>query len=434
MSKITTNVKGPLDTDGFEFYFNEVVCDYIRLTTYDAPSYEFIVRECFPFTSFLGREEECGVHVMQYTGERRGAYFAGVGKQRGKDHFFIQVSGGESHQLLQKLIMLNRPLDVRCTRFDLQATFVRKDDWKDLISCAIDLKDDEIKFNRTGPKPKITAYMGEDTLNTINIGTRKRSNSYFRFYDKRFPGMNQTFRRFEIEFKREKGAKLFNLALGGANLKSLWREEMLKMPDEFFEWNDGLLDFVSSGEAVQEVRVKKKATDLMSRINWLRDGVYEPWLEIADDPLLMWAGYGLLYNLFSEYCLRMGIIPPPSLQLAEQIWDADYKPLFSRISEDMSDEIEDSINANYIATVTMGTLSRVLHENVYDVTIEGEDGTPSVVLNKESSLKQIQRIRDRNLVHWSNLVEELKKGETKKVMELPKSHPMRILCQMKLGI
>jgi len=170
---------------------NAVLCDYLRLTSFNQYDYE-IFSDVFQM-----HRKDLRVEVgqeMQYKGQRTSHGFNGIGRQKKAMHYLTRYSGASSHLAYSTLV--KAPLyETRCTRIDAQVTIQLPDRYD--ARKVFDHLQGKLNHGRS-----CTLVQGGDGLDTIYLGSRKTKNGRFtRLYVKEFADGRGL--RFETEFKGE---------------------------------------------------------------------------------------------------------------------------------------------------------------------------------------------------------------------------------------
>lgn len=202
---------------------NEPRCDYIRLTTYDKPTYLLLVEQ---IKQLFTLEEPRESRFLQYAGDRYAHAFHGQGEQNGYAHWLVEVTGEAAQSALLAFIGVTRVETVKCRRIDLQVTVPLPDDWS--IRHHVDMLREQSWPWR---KRKVEFYENEGPGGTIYIGSRT-SDKFARIYVK-FTASDEwpLCLRYETENKREVADLIYkSLLVGAANETQLLRGEWERLP------------------------------------------------------------------------------------------------------------------------------------------------------------------------------------------------------------
>lgn len=202
---------------------NEPRCDWIRLTTYEKPTYLLLaeqIKQLFP------RDEPRPGGFLQYGGDRYSHAFHGQGEQNGYAHWLVEVTGENAQAALLAFVGVTKVENVKCRRLDIQVTVPLPKEW-DIRYHVDTLRECSWPWRRR----KVEFYENEGVEGTIYIGSRT-SDKFARMYVK-FTGDEKIplVLRYEIENKREVADLMYKaLLVGGVDEAGLLRGEWERLP------------------------------------------------------------------------------------------------------------------------------------------------------------------------------------------------------------
>ncbi len=170
---------------------NAVLCDYLRLTTFEHRDSE---KFSDVFHSVTSGVKKTVTKRMQYEGFTTPHAFNGMGKQKRQAHYFTEYNGQLAH--LAYVDLLDSVLiNTRCTRIDVQLTIPLPDDYDSRT--IFDHYKNDLPHARS-----CTLLQSPGGFDTIYFGSRKTKNGRFtRLYVKEYVGGLAL--RFETESKGE---------------------------------------------------------------------------------------------------------------------------------------------------------------------------------------------------------------------------------------
>lgn len=195
---------------------NAVLCDYIRLTTYNPVSYvQFSQVWAKHLKGSNGSASDFS--FLQYAGQKTAHGFIGSGRQKRRLHYLTNYSGQPAH--LAYLDLLDRPMpDVRCTRLDAQITIDLPAKY-DAVGL-FDALNGNVPYSR-----KVILMRSDDGLDTVYIGKLTTKNGRVtRIYVKEHASGRAL--RFETQFNGTHAAQHYEHLRAGGTLESLLTLEL----------------------------------------------------------------------------------------------------------------------------------------------------------------------------------------------------------------
>lgn len=189
------------------FYINKPAIDYLSLTTYGTPLFEFwynrftIEGDWIKDENYTKFENYTGVKVDR---DNMGTVFIGEGVQRNKNHYLMYVSSHLSEVLFSDIVRMRRELrqaeregefSINCTRLDIQCTIKSPPGWSQW--------DLEERLHTTGHLVHSSASMSKNReFRTVYVGAGG-SDRLLRIYQK-MDDNDELFLRFEIQYRNNK--------------------------------------------------------------------------------------------------------------------------------------------------------------------------------------------------------------------------------------
>jgi len=213
---------------------NKALIDYITLSSYDMDTMKRLWKES-PLCSATEEQKR-----MQYTGlvnySREGSWFIGWGKQKGKDHCIIQVSGQASEHMfrLAKDDIIKKLVTV--TRIDVQRTIEEPVGWSS--------RELNIMCEEKGLEPKVQRSKGLNGSDLITVYTGSRASGRMNRTYQKETIEGERFVRFETEFGRHYSkAVAYRIATGKESRQSfingeVKRREVVSMFSHFIAGED----------------------------------------------------------------------------------------------------------------------------------------------------------------------------------------------------
>lgn len=280
--------------------WNECVCDYITLTTFDVRAYGRLV-ECAAVVGISDDGDPIEARMMQYDGLRFKSGFIGKGMQKGLTHHIVTVSGALSGAFLREVMSGGNVLDsLVCTRLDIQLTVSEgstRNDSNDIISGIFERVNAayETMVDEKGGRPRKTLHMnGRQYGSTVYIGAMG-ADRLIRCYEKQ--GIELYGIRYEAQLRGAISRLAFVAIVNGLSIEKLLKGELTLVPDTrvVFPGFWGAVD----RECVQPIRVITGLTDIERKIVWLHRQV-SPTLVLLRNELGDRAFNRLLANLCEE--------------------------------------------------------------------------------------------------------------------------------------
>lgn len=168
---------------------NAVLCDYLRLTSFQSKDSE----QFHHVFSHVTRNQKRTVSKrMQYEGFETPHAFNGMGRQKRMAHYYTEYSGQVAHLAYDKMLDAIL-LDTRCTRIDVQLTIPLPKDYDSRT--VFDHYVNDLPHGRS-----CNLIQSAGGFDTIYFGSRKTQNGRFtRLYVKEYVGGRAL--RFETECK-----------------------------------------------------------------------------------------------------------------------------------------------------------------------------------------------------------------------------------------
>lgn len=159
---------------------NAVLCDYLRLTTFEEQDYIKLRRLWRNHAAAVGMKTEDAT-LMQYGGKKTGHGFIGTGRQKQGYHYLVQFSGSPAHLAYDEIV--GAPLvDTRCTRIDVQMT----------IPLPVGYLSEDLFGRLNGNLPYgriVTLWKSGDGMDTVYLGKLTTKNGRVtRIYVKEYVG------------------------------------------------------------------------------------------------------------------------------------------------------------------------------------------------------------------------------------------------------
>lgn len=224
-------------------YVNKTQCDWIRIATWsDVDALEIRSRITSEFWS-VGTPEPW--RFQQYKGRRIGYIKWGAGKQAGRYHFIIEVSGAHAHCFLEWFLKL--PESVRAgwyaTRLDIQSTRLTPG-WDNR----------PLAYKRLRDPKQLTQ---SSTGTTLYVGSRT-SDSYYRIYDK-----TELLLRCELELKGKQANKSLAALQKGESLTSIYATFLRRsrVPKKYCDYFGDMTQNADLEEA-------EPAEDMERKLDW----------------------------------------------------------------------------------------------------------------------------------------------------------------------
>lgn len=164
-----------------EIVLDRCMVDWLRVTDWKSMLSE---------EKFLSVDNQRSVRRLNYFGEMYDGVFHGMGWQNNRHHFMMEITGGRADE-----VWMDFPEMAKCTRIDLQVTTKMK--WSTLFDMAGELR----KADWGGDKRGVFLRSKDDFTDTLEIGSRKKSNLFIRIYTKGMPDSQVV--RFEAEYKHD---------------------------------------------------------------------------------------------------------------------------------------------------------------------------------------------------------------------------------------
>jgi hypothetical protein len=273
--------------------------DWLTLTTYEASIYaawrETICSTCKMITAKSQKR-------MQYSGEGGEGFFYGVGRQSGKPHYMVQVSGAEADAFMKSVLPFFDLELISCSRIDVQFTLAREGYEEKLSDVGRTLRAlVKSGTGRRGQAPEIVCYDGDRPYtDTLYVGTR-RSDRFLRVYDKWID--EQPFIRMEAEYKGNLASAAFRRYVKGETEL----ERILKAAPPPIAYNLELFDRFA--RAIGDVESEPSYFLIRERddertLEWLDDAVFPALQRLALD------GHRDAVNAFLQKVLSDDIILP----------------------------------------------------------------------------------------------------------------------------
>lgn len=178
---------------------NNVLLDYLTLTSYSGKWFNYMMES-------LGDENDEAYEIKSrgYEGWAvvlvSGSISFLSGFNEGKQHYIVRISGSLANYAIQNCLDISKGFDVNCSRMDVQVT-VMKPARMSMIAMRNRL---ETKYKVGYPQPEI---VDGRKIETVYIGTREKSDRFYRFYVK--PTSDGDCVRFEVELKKRRSRAIF---------------------------------------------------------------------------------------------------------------------------------------------------------------------------------------------------------------------------------
>lgn len=193
--------------------------DYLRIASWSDRAYSNIVARVMLAWPDDWKQSKW----LQYRGWKKESFFIGHGRQQGKSHTVINVSGSLSQKMLPTL----RELDEwYCTRIDLQIT---------IDACV--MGDDRLAMVRDDCDTKNTTLIESIENDTLYLGSRS-SDVFVRLYEKILE--DKKYLRLEFELKGQRARACWLAIVQGESIDKVFKyyNKRSKLPGNVKEWFD----------------------------------------------------------------------------------------------------------------------------------------------------------------------------------------------------
>ena len=204
---------------------NAVLCDYFRITSFDAKTYKTMMELFRCHAKSIGGKLE-PFAMMQYNGKRTNHGFLGIGEQKRGWHYMTYYSGAPAHIAWSQIADMTLH-QVRCTRFDVQITIPLPKKYKS--EALFKRLNGNVPYNRT-----VTLWKSGDGLDTVYIGRlTTKHGRVTRIYVKEYIGGRGL--RFETQFNGDHANQHWEHLRAGGDLHELLTLELESLGDLDFE-------------------------------------------------------------------------------------------------------------------------------------------------------------------------------------------------------
>ena len=238
---------------------DSVLVDYISLTSYSAIWFNYVMES-------LANENDQRVDIT--AGSYKGVMVPMVsgtlsflaGRVKGKTHYMIRISGQMAHHAIATLLDVSKGFVVSCSRLDVQLTIM-----KPVVMSMTALRNRlEKRYKRVGyPQPDTSTGV---KLETVYVGTRKKSDRFYRFYTK---ATNDGLAlRLEVELKKRRSRAIWDewVKFGPDGSLLNYEIERIKSMDKYL---DRLINLSDRPKKIVRVRTLESNTE-----RWLINDVF----------------------------------------------------------------------------------------------------------------------------------------------------------------
>lgn len=204
---------------------NAVMCDYLRLTSYDPEDYKTMLN-LFKIHTKQTNDKKEPAALMQYEGWKTSHGFLGTGKQKRGPHYLAHVSGQPAH-IYYDWVKREDWREIRCTRLDVQLTIDLPANYS--APNLFDALEGKVPYGRA-----VTLYRSGKGMDTVYIGRlTTKHGRVTRIYVKEH-GLGLAL-RFETQFNGDHADQHFAYLKEGGSLDSLLAAELESLGNIDFE-------------------------------------------------------------------------------------------------------------------------------------------------------------------------------------------------------